>query len=88
MTYVGPYHKLVASVDLGIYNWKQHSTGFLLKKLREQFCNNYAYEWEIIKLHNSENPETLDLYWFFEWGKRLRDELAKRPHLKSHKERK
>lgn len=71
--YRDAYHRLVAEVDFGIYNWKRHSTGYLLKMLRD----TYSYDWD---WNHSD--------WIGEWQTRLKDELAKRPHLSNKKERK
>lgn len=90
MTYVCFDHKRVAKCDLGIYNWKQHSTGYLLNVLRHyRIFKGWDYEWHWVKL--SSNPElahTTQIYWYNEWLDRVRDELSKRPHQTTKRERK
>jgi hypothetical protein len=77
--YRDAYHRLVAEVDFGIYNWKRHSTGYLLKMLRD----TYYYDW------GCNHNDWLDHNdWVNEWQTRLKDELAKRPHISNKKERK
>lgn len=89
MSYVGRYHKLVAQIDLGIYNWKQHSTGYLLKMWRDyKFYSGWQNDSELFWL--SENPDTAhtrDIYWYQEWRERVKKELDTRPHQTTKKER-
>lgn len=72
--YKNEYHQYVAMADFGIYNWKQHSTGYVLKMYRElrHYSHSYGYGRE---------------YWLHQWALRLQDELAKRPHLSNKRER-
>lgn len=76
--YSNDYHKIVASIDLGIYTWRAHSTGWLLKELRARHPDGYKY-W--FNYHESE-------YWFEQYKLRIRDELSKRPYLNTKGRRK
>ena len=87
MTYVSPLHRNVAMCDFGIYNWKRHSTGFLLAILRNPYYKKCEWEWEWIKYHNSDTPEKHELFWYEEWIKRVKDELKTRPHQTTKRER-
>lgn len=57
------------------YNWKQHSTGFLLGWFRETY---YLSEWNV-DLEDYELAKPVHEY--------IREELAKRPHLSNKRER-
>ena len=90
MAYVGYYHKLVAQMDMGIYNWKQHSTGYLLKLFRHaKPFHGWEHEHTWWKMEEDEvTKHKHEVYWYTEWRVRLQDELNKRPHLSTKRERK
>jgi hypothetical protein len=71
-SYENDHHRMVAQSDFGIYNWKTHSTGYLLSMLRSTDSYNYYDSYSS---------------WVQEWRTRIKDELAKRPHLPNKKER-
>jgi len=87
MSYISLLHRKVALVDFGIYNWKRHSTGFLMAMLRNPYYKGYEWKWEWIKYHNSNTPEIHELYWYEQWIHRIKDELNKRPHQTTKRER-
>ena len=87
------YHRLVALAEFGLYNWKKHSTGYLLKELRGSSRNGY-YD-DIYPEENTYNKTSTfyengftDNYWRREWNNKIKEELAKRPHLSTKAERK
>lgn len=72
--YRSTYHYNVALMEFGLYNWKQHSTGWLLKQLRSHYRGDpWYYE-----------PDD----WVDEYLEHIRAELAKRPHQSRKRERK
>jgi hypothetical protein len=61
----GP-HRTVAEIDFGLYQWKAHTTGYLIKWMRGIRWNSegdWSQTWEA-QLHD-----------------RISDELARRPHI-------
>lgn len=80
------YHAEVAAIDFGIYNWKRYSTGYLLKQYRE--VQRYHGSYDFYEPNIKETAPTLkDIDWTMEFIIRLKDELAKRPHISNKRER-
>jgi hypothetical protein len=61
----GP-HRTVAEIDFGLYQWKAHTTGYLIKWMR-------SIRWS--------NEDAWDHTWEEELYDRISDELARRPHI-------
>jgi hypothetical protein len=59
-------HRTVAEIDFGLYQWKAHSTGYLINWMR-------SIRW------SHENP--WDETWDSALYDRISDELSRRPHL-------
>lgn len=73
------YHRVVAMHEFGIYNWKQHSTGWLLKQLRSHTHGYPDWHWS-----NDYKPS---YPWEDEYVMILREVLAERPHQSRKRQR-
>lgn len=89
MSYTGRYHRRVAEMDLGIYDWKAHSTGYLLKMFRSyRTYAGWRYEHIWFSMSNSDQKHLFEVFWYSEWRERIKMELSKRPHQPNKRARK
>lgn len=84
--YMNAYHVICAMHDFGLYNWKQHSTGWLLNQLH---TGNRRYWSKPDDEDGYRRAWAIEDEWFY-WAQYLmiiREELGKRPHISNKRER-